>query len=90
MDKKLKTKWVRTRGGSVSASTERGANAKSEHDHARSECDWRADGKTRQSRCLRPSTHRSPTVARCELHGGHLDYTERWTGSAWELYEQLR
>lgn len=46
-------------------------------------CTYRPDGSAR-TRCERPATYRSPKAARCDLHGGHLTFTERWDGATWQ------
>lgn len=49
----------------------------------RAQCGYLADGATTRTQCHHLATHRNSTVARCELHGGHHDYTERWDGTQW-------
>lgn len=49
----------------------------------RNQCGYLGDGVTTITRCTQLATHRNSTVARCELHGGHHEYTERWNGEQW-------
>ncbi len=52
------------------------------------QCGFRHDGQTEKSRCTHPAAYRSATVARCEVHGGHHDYTEKLIDGAWVAMPQ--
>lgn len=46
-------------------------------------CGYLADGVSAKTRCQNDATHRNAEVARCHLHGGHHDYSEKWDGQQW-------
>lgn len=46
-------------------------------------CGYLADGRSRYTQCSKAAIYRNAELARCNVHGGHHDYTERWDGTVW-------